>query len=670
MSRKSNLLSLLAMVMAAMLTVGFISCTGDDDNEDPNNGHPINPDTTVNDPEGTISLSMRNADNGKTYLDNIYISNENFRGAYFASVGAVKGLGNVSTIPTTGWAEQISVIEGNGYVAYSNNQFYRIYVVSDIVATTGGIIGADIKYQKPFKGVDEAISINEKNLTFDKNGGSQSLVFNDKNIILFDAYSDQNWCKVQKSSTYDYFFLYNAVTISVEPSSELIEETANVTLKTVYGKEVAIKVTRAGAEPVLTAETNTKDINPDAQTFQIGINTNYDANDLQVSSSNDWLSVKIVDGTNGTRARAAQIRYIGESYATRAGSNNSAAKSYYLEVTAKSNYNSTARQGTITVKGTDGKKSASISINQQNAELSIENNTLSLTAREVKSASQTIRTTIKSEYLQISSDASWCNVWLDNNKPGNFYYSVTANTTGKERKATITIKPNEGNLSVRLNLTQLEAAIYISKEKLWFDKNTGNQTITITDDLDNWEVESSSASWCTFTKSGNNLTIRVNATTIDREATIKFKGYSKTIKIIQSKYAVGDEYAENGVSGTVGYMSGDLRYVYKYLGKAQWSIEYVVTGASSNDDGEANTAIIKKIPNWKELYPAFALVETLNQNGISGWYLPAFNELRLLRITEWSSSEENQSLVRYDTGSMTNAGDKKAERRVTAVYKF
>lgn len=620
-------MNLLAMMMVAMLTIGFTSCGDDEENENPNNGQPVNPGTTVNDPEGTISLSMRNADNGNTYLDNIYISNENFRGAYFASVGAVKGLGNVSAIPSTGWAEQMSVIEGNGYVAYSNNQFYRIYVVSDIVGTTGGVIGADIKYQKPFKGVDEAISIDEKTLTFDANGGSQSLVFNNRNIIIFDAASDQSWCRVDKSSTNEYFFLYNAVTISVEPSSELAEETANVTIKSVYGKEMTIKVTRAGAEPVLTAETSTKEITPDAQTFQIGINTNYDVNDLQVSGSNDWLSAKIVDGTNGTRARAAQIKFIGESYATRAGSNNSAAKSYYLEVTAKSNYNSTARQGTITVKGKDGKKSANISINQQNAELSIENNTLSLTAREVSSASQTFRSTIKPEYLQISSDASWCNVWLDNNKSGNFYYSVTANTTGKERKATITIKPNEGNLSVKMNITQLKAVVYISKEKLWFDRNTGNQTVTITDDLDNWEVESSSASWCSFTRTGNNLFVRVEATNEDREAIIRIKGYDKFINIKQSKYAVGDNYKEGDIEGDVCYMQDENRIVCSLLGQYLWSTENIETGAVNEDDGQYNTNKIKEITNWNSLYPAFAACEELNnKQKTNRWYIPASNE--------------------------------------------
>lgn len=649
MRRRSFLLSLLTTMMVAMLNVGFMSCSGgDDDDPNPDNGQPINPGTTVNDPEGTISLSMRNADNGKTYLDNIYISNENFRGAYFVSVGAVKGLGNVSTIPTTGWAEQMSVIAGNGYVAYSNGQFYRIYAVSEIEGTSGGVIGADIKYQKPFKGVDEAISINEKNLTFDKNGGSQSLVFNNKNIVLFEVDSDQDWCKVQKSSTYDYYFLYNAVTISAKPSTELSAETANVTLRTIYGKEVTIKVTRAGAEPILTAEMDTKEINPDAQTFQIGINTNYDTDNLQVSSNNDWLSVEITDGTSDTKTRAAQVKYIEQNHTTRAGSNNNAAKSCHLEVTTKSNYNSTARQGTITIKSRDGKKSTNIFINQQNAELSMENNTLSLTAREVSSASQTFRTNIKSEYLQISSDASWCNVWLDNNKLGLFHYSVTANTTGEERKATITIKPKEGNLSpLVITINQALPVITLSKEKLWFDRNNGNQTITVTHELGAWEVESPSASWCTCSKNGNSLTIRVTSTNTDREATIRFKNNSKTIIVVQSKYAVGDDYNENGINGKVAYMQDEVRLIYREVGKAAWSKEFVTTGASDINDGRNNMSVIKQIANWQELYPAFALCDELNVQGVTGWYLPSYKEIQNIPSSDnaWSSTESTSSTI-------------------------
>lgn len=249
-------MNLLSMILVTMLCIGFASCGSDnDDNEDPNNGQPVNPDTKVNDPEGTISLSMRNSNNGKTKLDGIYIDNENFRGAYFASVGEVKGLGDVTSIPMTGWADQVSVIAGNGYVAYCNNQFYRLYVVRDIVGTSGGIIGSDIKYQKPFMGADETILLDKITLTFNSTGGSQSLVLNNSNIVLFSASSDQSWCQVEKSSSYNNF-LNNSIKITVEPSSSIKTHIANVNLKTVYGKEIVIRVIREGNEhqPVTSPE--------------------------------------------------------------------------------------------------------------------------------------------------------------------------------------------------------------------------------------------------------------------------------------------------------------------------------------------------------------------------------------------------------------------------------
>lgn len=236
-------------MLIAILSASFISCGDDDEKPNPNNVQPVNPDIIVDDPEGTIMLSMRNTDNGRTYLDNsIYIKNENFAGANFVSLGEVKGLGNVTTIPTTGWAQQVSVIVGNGYVAYANGQFYRIYVLDNIVSTTGGIIGADIKYQKPFNGVDEAISVEERELTFGNNGGDKTLVLKNKNMVLFDVSSDQSWCSVHKRSTYDHSFLYNAICISVEPSYASTEETANVCLKTPYGKELLVKVTRTAGK--------------------------------------------------------------------------------------------------------------------------------------------------------------------------------------------------------------------------------------------------------------------------------------------------------------------------------------------------------------------------------------------------------------------------------------
>lgn len=246
MSKKSNLMSMLTMIMVAMLSIGFASCGGDDENENPNNGQPVNPGTTVNDPEGTISLSMRNADNGKTKLDGIYIDKENFRGAFFASVGTVKGLGNISAIPTTGWADQMSVIPGNGYVVYCNNQYYRIYVVDDIVSTSGGIMGADIKYQKPFIGINESIQIPLTSISInavDTEGPlSESIFFKNSNIIVYSVESNQSWCVAEKTTNLSTYFLYNGITISCQPNISSQAREAEIKLTTAFDNSITIKV--------------------------------------------------------------------------------------------------------------------------------------------------------------------------------------------------------------------------------------------------------------------------------------------------------------------------------------------------------------------------------------------------------------------------------------------
>ncbi len=115
-----------------LLAVTFAACSSDDDSTDGDGN--IKPDVNVNDPVGTVSLSMmkgHDLNEGATYIGNssIHIGNDyNFNGGYFISLGTVKGLGNVSYIPTTGWADMVSVRSGNGYVAYSYGTFYRIYV--------------------------------------------------------------------------------------------------------------------------------------------------------------------------------------------------------------------------------------------------------------------------------------------------------------------------------------------------------------------------------------------------------------------------------------------------------------------------------------------------------------------------------------------------------------
>ena len=154
------------MITITALTAGVVACKKKDSDNS-------------KDPEGTITLSVRNWNNGRTGVcpqecrGCFYISSDdNFFDIWqydwyewqFASVGSVSGLGAVKQIPASGWAASVAVIPGHGYVGkcaskeYSNGQlevvsttYVRFYVKSYVIsATSGGVMGADIKYQSPF----------------------------------------------------------------------------------------------------------------------------------------------------------------------------------------------------------------------------------------------------------------------------------------------------------------------------------------------------------------------------------------------------------------------------------------------------------------------------------------------------------------------------------------
>lgn len=154
---------ILLLAAAAAMAFTAISCSKDDGND------PTDPGNKVPDPEGTVELNMRNADNGKTFLGGyIYIdAANNFSGFLFVDLGEMKGLGNITQFTTAGNSGSCAVIPGHGYLAYSNYKYnyrtfpsgkkayivglvYRIYVDSYILSAANTILGAKIKYQSSF----------------------------------------------------------------------------------------------------------------------------------------------------------------------------------------------------------------------------------------------------------------------------------------------------------------------------------------------------------------------------------------------------------------------------------------------------------------------------------------------------------------------------------------
>ena len=123
------------------------------------------------DPEGTVIVYMRNGNDGaeQTFITPkncnfpFYINNsDNFEGGdnwQFVIIREMDGLANVTEIPShaiADWTKQVAVKQNYGYVGVCTNNdltltYVRIYVTNLIKnSATGGIIGAEVKYQSSF----------------------------------------------------------------------------------------------------------------------------------------------------------------------------------------------------------------------------------------------------------------------------------------------------------------------------------------------------------------------------------------------------------------------------------------------------------------------------------------------------------------------------------------
>lgn len=553
----------------AVMAVAATSCSKEEI-DTPVTDPGSDPSVQVPDPEGTITLSMRN-DKG-TYLDdNFYIDDaDNFSGGYFVSMGEMKGLGNVTRIPKHGWSNKAAVTPGTGYVAYdSYDGFYRLFVTNYTVNSMNEIIGADVKYQTPFYPT-EAIKLPLQVLEFGQASGSQNIVFDNENIVPFIASSSANWCQVYTSSTLNYDFLTDGIIVTVTPN-EGAQREATVFIDGNNNVQ-QISIIQAGAEPYLTLSQDTLSLPYTAGTIKsLGIMTNYYFDDLTITSSADWCQAALeLYGGDMLARMNEQVRFKGKERIT--DKSNYGTSSYTLSISASSdNDGETPREATVTVASKDGTNRAELRVKQERFDV-----------------------VLSAEEVQFERTPS---------------YRIV----------------NTGN-------------------------TTGDYTVT------------SSADWCTYTWSGSDLVVRVfpNETGEDRvtELTVSVANRNKTITVYQSRYMVKDTYDVDGVTGTVGILTGQNHgKIYRELQNSYaWSTEEVLTGANSETDGEYNTNVILQIPGYETLYPAFKTVTDLNANGVTGWYLPAINELEELYNNGisasylryyWSSTEYSSTQAYY-----------------------
>jgi len=745
-------------VLPALLLAGMIvACSGGEDEPEPGptptpTPTPVpTPGENVPDPEGTVKVTLRNEQSGGNYLDNIHIDKgDNFVGGYFVSYGKVHGLGNVASIPKVGYADAISVTPGEGYVAYCGNywggSFYRMYVTGYTLNTSQEIIGAQVKYQKPFLGVDEALVPDLPSITVGGEGGHAEVRFTNSTIIPFTVESDQEWCIAQSASTLSNYFLTDAVAIDVNGTISTETATAKVTVTTGHGKKTVITVTRAGREPYVSLDRTSLTISQRGVSQNVGLSTNADLSALTAVADMPWCHAEIVDQAAANRkAELAPLRFIGDKMVTASRAYDPNVRAYVLKISADENIEPEERRAEISVK-TQGGGSMQVRASQNRGDI-IFDSSAGLEDYPVAVSCQEGTTSIRMEYcqqgynesslvvpsqLEITSDADWLTAeeviegnwrsvelkyvsnpseprtarvtvkakgsttlkrdivvtqnkptvslaglktsvpntgytgsfslsgdfdsslnfeatsdadWVQIEKKSAISWNVTylANPTDKERKATVTVKATTGMLSVSGEVVQAAGTLVIEgiSEDFAVEYNRISHVLTFNVSTSLDTKAECSADWLTVYLSGDKraLNVILDEASVNREAVITFTNCDRKITIRQSRYADGDTFDEDGLQGIVDF---NKKLIYQLVSeeKYAWST-HTVTGATSYDNGEANTAIIHSIPNWRETFPVFNAVDQLNTNGITGWYVPAANEASAFLPVDdyWTSTE-------------------------------
>ena len=389
-----------------------------------------------------MTVSLRNENSGGTSVDGIRIDEaDNFSGAYFVSLGSMKGLGNVTRIPSSGWNEKAAVIPGTGYVAYNNGEFYRLYVDSYTLNASNEIIGATIKYQHPFS-PDETIKLPLTSLRFAASGGNQNIVFENTDIVPFEISikGGDDILRVDKSSTLEYSFLSNGIVISVSPNTSVKLRNCIATITDYNGNSQDVSITIDGVEPYINFSQDTVTLPYSlASRSHVFLNTNYNLSDLTVSSSDNWCTPSLSYEYDEALSRMnASMRYKGKAEVTDGYAYTGASVPAFILLDAEANETGHPRTAFVTVKSLDNRTSASLEVTQQPFDFFVSRQEIQF--ERTQSSMVVTLSGITQDICSVSSDADWCTFnWGDDSQ---ITIRALANETGADRNAEITISSN------------------------------------------------------------------------------------------------------------------------------------------------------------------------------------------------------------------------------------
>lgn len=216
-----------------------------DEPEKPVVDEPVGPDVpSVTEPEGTLTVTLQD---GKD-LDGLALGADGkflCKEGMIVCTGAAKSLADIKSIPTSGWREELAADDGKGYVYFHDGDYCRLRVSK---RENGW---AEVKYQTPFAGADEAPVFASTTLEFPAEGGSMHMVLSNASIVPFEIEgTTAAWCRAVPFGDLDAPFLANGILVEVKGVSGGVmpEERTAFTVATAGGCKVEVTVTRRSSE--------------------------------------------------------------------------------------------------------------------------------------------------------------------------------------------------------------------------------------------------------------------------------------------------------------------------------------------------------------------------------------------------------------------------------------
>ena len=446
----------------------------------------------LKDPAGTISLDISN-----TKIDNtIYVEDGNFKGALFCPLGEINGLGYIDKIPKNNWVRTTAVVEGNGYIAWSDGVYYRIFIDKrrgyQIVA----------KYQYPFDGNIKGIELEKTELSVPHESQKTSVSLENKYLFPFKVSTDASWCTVLTSSSKNNY-PYDEISVVLKKNDDTKSRECIINITNTEKIVQEFHIRQQGAPESV-----------DADNDKITLPGTKSSSDILVNSNSDW------------DAKSNQSW----CHAIKNGN--------YLTISADENHTGNIRSATISleIRGNSSVKDY-ITVTQQPIDFQ-------LSVSEIEAPGTGYKTSLtvnaKIEAWDVESTASWCVVKRAGTQ---ILVEIKENITAGPRTARINLfmQGNDTPISY-VTVSQKKMGLDLSVEKIEVDGCSSTSAFIVNTELEqDWNAESSEP-WCAVTKYGNKGIIHIDENDEGKirkaKISVKYFELEETITVVQDIPAI------------------------------------------------------------------------------------------------------------------------------------